>query len=134
MKTLILENGQSQFFLVDRGMGGFLNPPDEAEHNYSISEYERGHNVGSYSLRGAIQQSWIPEEVKNCARTTLFDHPGKDTAEWRAQVEAYFAHCYSPDGKNRSASDCIIDKNDSLPRERSLAYLHIKIFFPNATA
>jgi hypothetical protein len=120
----------SNYYLNNKGMGGFLNPPEQAEHNFSIIEKRGGHEVGSYSLTGAIKESWIPQEVKSIAKQYLNKYPGIITEDWIKEVYKYFRYCYSKDGINRSVSDCIIDKENKEPKKH-LGYLFIKEFDNN---
>ena len=131
MDKFICKENASLFYLrTNDGAGGFLNPENDAEHNYSVVEKRGGHEMGFYSLRGLLSEKWIPEQVKHTARMTLNSHKGKLTDSWIHSVYNYFRHCYSKDGIDRNASNCIVDHTDSLPAENHLAYLFIKSFFP----
>ena len=129
-KTFICKEGASNYYLVSDGQGGFLNPPGDSEHSFSIQEFRGSHNVGSCSLRYAIECDWYPLQVKHAARQCINKHKGNTQDEtWIASVYNYFRKCYSPDGINRNVSDCIITTEFSkYPPEWHLAYLFIKQF------
>jgi hypothetical protein len=135
------------------GMGGFLNPPGDAEHDYSFAEYRGSRSrdyEGAMSLRGALTESWVPAPVKATARRILSEHAGECTEEWLRSVYAYFRSCYSPDGADRNVTRSLIVKPapdgdgyvvgpfgrdgrlDSLPpAEHHLAVLFVREFFPD---
>ena len=128
----ITRQGASNFYLRQSGMGGFLNPPGNAEHLYSISEERGGHEVGSYSLGAAAQSDWLPATVRMRAQRKLEQRPGESSEQWIQSVYNYFRGCYSPDGIDRNASKCIIPKGDhAMPNEWHLAVLHIRQWFPD---
>jgi len=132
---IVAEDG-SWWYLENDGMGGFLNPPEHAEHSYSIM------GNGCYmSLSSAIKESWIPKSVKSLAQKLLAEHPGVITDEWIVSVYKYFRHCYSKNGENRNVSDCVTygkfwdnaeQEKDENP-ERHLGYLFVKQFDPTHT-
>lgn len=107
--------------ILNSGMGGFLNPPGHAEHNWSI-----GDGNGSASLTYALTQPWVSDELKRAIRALLLTNPGTFTPEWEANCYAYFRNCYSPDGVQRNVSGLMSNG----PPEYHAAYLHIKKFFP----
>lgn len=121
---------ETKFIIVNSGMGGFLNPPNHAEHSYGVEEYVNGRSSGSMSLTSALEDVYVSDEVKEEARRLLKENAGEFTEEWEHSCYNYFRNCYSPDGANRKASDCIISKECINP-EYHLAYLHIKSFFPD---
>lgn len=120
------------YIIAHRGMGNFLCPPEHAEHRYSVREYHRGREQGSTALTYALSCSWIPEHIKTSVRELLAKFPGKFTPEWESEVYAYFRHCYSPDGIERSLAKMVVDPSNAIP-ERHLGYLHIREFFPDYT-
>ena len=129
----ICKDGSSSFYMTHESMGSFLNPPGDAEHHFSIREERGGSIVGMYSLRGVINESWIPNSVKSHARAMINSYKKElvPTPEWIASVYNYFRNCYAHENLDRSASNCIVDKTNSLPAERHLAVLHIKEWFPD---
>lgn len=132
MKTFICKVGASNYYLVNDGAGGFLNPPGQAEHNYSVQEYRGGHAVGFMSLSYAAESDYLPSKVKLVARRKLESAQGNPTDEaWIQSVYNYFRNCYSPDGINHNAGDCLIGKD--YPAENHLAYLFIKQYDPEHT-
>lgn len=119
-------------YIVKSGMGGFLNPPNDAEHVFSYHEGPRNNPSCCMSLRAALKESWVSDSSKERIKEILDQHQPQFTAEWEKKVYAYFHSCYSPDGDDRHVGHCIIDATNSLPIERHLAYLHILQFFPDA--
>lgn len=121
-----------KYEIVRDGIGGFLNPPNDAEHTFSLVAKDKlGREVASYSLRAALEANEVPEDMKNHIRALLDECKPVFTEEWEHSVYNYYRNCYSPDGINRNASDCIIDPTNRRPREHHLAYLFIKQFFPD---
>lgn len=113
--------------ILNEGMGGFLNPPGHAEHDFCV-RWEKDY----LCLSHAVTCEYLPANLRQQARELLEKHTGTLTEEWVQQVYKYFARCYSPDGVDRNVSNCIVTKKGSteLPAEYSLAYLHIKQYFP----
>jgi hypothetical protein len=142
MKRFICKDGASNYYLVNEGMGGFLNPPNHPEHTYSIQEFRGGHEVGSYSLTSAARDEYLPALVRGTAKGALKRwQAGEIDIEWMASVYNYFRHCYSRDGINRNVND----KNatvtygkfwDNAEQEQyenpahHLGYLYVKQYYP----
>ena len=132
-RQYITRDNRNAFYLVNHGMGAAFNPPTHPEHFYSIEE--GGRNGGSYSLSYAATCGWLPEEVKDTARRILAGwKPGRPDPAWLDSVYRHFQHCYSPDGMNRNASDCIVygkfwgtaDQEQHANPKRHLGYLFVK--------
>lgn len=130
------ENGES-FYLVGEGMGGFLNPPGDVEHEYGFISYIRNREQSSFSIRHAAQENnHLPTPVRELA-SKLLDENKKLLQSlpvdelWVRSVYNYFRHCYSPDGVERSVSVCKIDPKNNQPPEYHLAYLFIKELYPH---
>jgi hypothetical protein len=154
-KIIGLPGGGRWVLLAGRneGMGGFLNPPGDAEHTYSVAEYRGSRSTEAesmMSLRGALAESWVPEPVKAVARRKLAECKGEATEGWLRDVYRHFRNCYSPDGENRNASDCLIvkaspDGNGFVlgsfgkdgwmaelpPADHHLAVMYVRQFFPD---
>jgi hypothetical protein len=130
-------------YIIDstHGAGGFLNPPQHAEHNYSIIGKERGREVESMSLSYAVTAEYVPAHIRQRAQEILEQNPGVITEEWIISTYKYFGHTYSPDGIERNVSKAIYygkfwgnaDKEKDANPEHHLAYLFIKTFDPNHT-
>lgn len=142
MKKFICKQGASNYYLVSEGMGGFLNPPNHPEHDYSIIECWGGQEVGSMPLSYASTCDYLPGAVRGTAKGILKRwNPQEPDPAWLDSVYNYFRHCYSIDGINRDTSHCITygkfwgnaeqEQNDD--PTHSLAYLHVKEFYPNHT-
>lgn len=118
--------------IVNSGMGGFLNPPNDAEHTWSVQD-GYGSNAGFIALRYALTCDWITEATKIEVRRKLEDNPPVWSAEWEQQVYAYFRNCYSPDGIERNVGRCVVIKGEeSKPAEWHLGFMLIREFFPSA--
>jgi hypothetical protein len=94
-----LEGNQMTKKLVNRGMGGFLNPPTHPEHEWSVIEIERNREVGSMMLTLAAEQSFQPAVDKLAAWVA----PPLDSSEvqdWISQVLGYFKGCYKGQGED----------------------------------
>ena len=119
--------------IVNEGMGGFLNPPGDAEYNWSVRSVRSGRDNYS-SLRYALTEPYYVS-IKADIERKLVENPPQFTTDWEQQVYAYFRNCYSPDGTERNVSVCVITSPwYNCPRFNPrfhLAYLHIKKFFPD---
>lgn len=143
MKKFICKQGASNYYLVNDGMGGFLNPPNHPEHDYSIIECRGGHEVGSMSLSYASTCEYLPGAVRGTAKGILkrWNSQEPDPA-WLDSVYNYFRHGYSIDGirNNVNDKDNIIfygkfwnnaEQEQNADPTHSLAYLYVKEFYPN---
>jgi hypothetical protein len=95
--------------IVNRGMGGFLNPPGHPEHDFSVEFDLRRNpdNRGGCSLSSAIDSEWLHDSVRNVAKALLdawqevklpIDNPS--VREWIFNIMGYFKNCYrNPDMK-----------------------------------
>jgi hypothetical protein len=110
--TRVSITGARGWYLVERGMGGFLDPPGDVEHSYSFEEGPAHNPRSMMSVRGVLNDGndWIPEPVKARASALIEAHHGECTEEWVRSVYAHFRACYSHDGIDRDASRCLIVK------------------------
>lgn len=123
---------KTKFRIAHSGMGGFLNPPNDLEHNYSVVEENiRGTELGSMSLRSALEDENVPDFIKIKIQQMLDENELEFTEEWEHSCYNYFRHCYSQNGINRNANDCVTDSTNTMSPYYHLAYLHIKSFFPD---
>ena len=113
------------FRIVNSGMGGFLNPPGDAEHDWSVETFGRD-GKGGASLRYALKSNYTPENIKQQIRDLIAANPPQLTEEWVRDCYKYFRNCYSLDGQSREISKCVREG----PSEYHLAHLHIIQFFP----
>lgn len=112
--------------------GGFLDPPGSPQHSYEVAEMAGNHRqIGWLSVEAAATEEWVPEATRAACQRLLDTAKVVPSEAWLAQVYSYFANCYSPDGINRNAGDCIIDPEGEIDPERSLAVLHIRQWFPD---
>lgn len=94
--------------IVNKGMGGFLNPPNHPEHDFSVETDLRcrKENRGGMSLSAAVDCDWLDSATRQAARVVLagwerqpIDSP--KVAAWIRQVLGYFKGCY----RNAAAGD-----------------------------
>ena len=92
--------------IVNRGAGGFLNPPGHPEHNYSFSDLKT-----SMSLSRGIESDWLDDSCKEDARNLLDKWETEklplDSApiqDWIHSVLGYFAGCYKGQDKEGNPS------------------------------
>jgi hypothetical protein len=142
MKKFICKSGSSNYYLVNDGMGGFLNPPSHPEHTYSIQEFRGGHEVGSYSLSAAIEYEWMPGAVRGTAKGVLKRwQAGEIDPAWMHSVYNYFRHSYSKDGINTNVNDREnmvtygkfwdnAEQEQYTDPSHHLGYMYIKKFYP----
>jgi hypothetical protein len=118
------------------GSGGFLSPPGHPALTYTVEEYapnQYGDNVqSSGSLEWAAGADYVPVAIRARARGILarYTPPEPPSEDWLAHVYSYFRNCYSPDGVNRNAGDCLIITDGTGDPERSLAVLMVRTFYP----
>lgn len=141
MKRFLARIQGTNYYLVDSGMGGFLNPPGHPEHDYSIHGFRGGHEVESTCLtrclddyyRGAVRGS-----AKGLLKRWEKNRPAIPPREWMIEVYKYFKHCYSKDGINRDVDSCVTygkfwDNAEQEQHENPyhhLGYMFVKSFYP----
>lgn len=70
------------------------------------------------------------DEVDALFEPLPYQHPRVQA--WERDQYSYFRTCYSPDGLTRDVSKCIIDTTNKEQAEHHLAYLAVKIYYPEA--
>jgi len=103
----MIEHGK----IVNSGMGGFLNPPTHPEHRLSVQSKKK--NSFSMSLSAAIDCRYLDDATKQEAKDILDNWkklPLNDITvqDWIHHVLGYFKNCFSPDGVDRNANNCLI--------------------------
>lgn len=136
-KEKICKEGTTTYYLRRKSMGCFLEPVGHPSYFYSIQE-GRGRNAGASSIPFAASCEWMPTEVRKVAQSLLdaYTPPtGQEREAWAKALYAYFRNCYSPDGINRSTTDCIVAAGPGpIPMpEHHLAYLAEKAWYPDTT-
>lgn len=148
------------YYRIDRdgqGAGGFLAPPAHQAHSYVLRGWASKAVATRYGINGCNSISGInyaladefdgSAEVKAQAARIIAESAkavadsAPPSALWVAMVYGYFRNCYSPDGINRNASDCLIWKPKAdatvcptwAKPQHHLAFLTIRQYFPNAT-
>ena len=129
MKKFIIKVDGSNYYLIDEGyvIEGTLNPPNNPEEKFSITEVRGGRRVFIYSLREALNHQQLPEKVREVAQRAIKQHPPQVTEEWVVEVYKKFCRWYSPDGISRKVTDI---RSEGKP-EHNLGYLYVKDFFPD---
>ena len=145
--------------IVKGSMGSFLDPPNSPQRQYRVIGWDRPHRTRepdfSMSLEGALDSDWISEGIKRRIQALYDCADMQPTEEWLSSVYGYFKNCYSPDGKDRNVSNCLIVRlakqqpqregeryrigtfreqpyGDELPDpNKALAVMHIRKFFPD---
>lgn len=110
MMTFITKQGGSRFYLQDTGRAddSFI-PPGHADKLFCILEERNGSDAEQHRLSNMVDADWMPQSVRDVARKTVAEHPGDTQDEnWQRVIYAHFAHCYSRDGSDRSASNCAV--------------------------
>ena len=141
-KRFICKDGASNYYLVNSGMGGFLNPPSHPEHTYSIQEFRGGHECGSYSLSAAASEMYLPAQVRGTAKGVLKRwKAGTPDSAWVHSVYNYFRHCYSKDGVSTNVNNGSTitfgkfwgnaEQEADMPPTHHLGYLYVKSFYPD---
>lgn len=118
-------------YLKKGGQGGALEPPFSKIHEYHISDLKC--QECSMSLNYFFENKDISEEAKSFVREKIgveIIPPIETVMDWVNQVEKYFHGCYSKDGIDRNASNCIFFK-EGMPIENSLAVMFIRKYYPN---
>jgi aryl-phospho-beta-D-glucosidase BglC (GH1 family) len=135
MRRFICKKGASNYYLVNDGMGGFLNPPNHPEHTYSIQEFRGGHECGSYSLGSAAESDWMPGAVRGTAKGVLKRWKiGEPDESWLASVYNYFRHCYRREDGTEVTYGNFWGNAEQEQSENPLnhrAYQFVKQFYPD---
>lgn len=102
--------------IVHSGMGGFLNPPNHPEHNYSVRSVYG--DTFSICLSSAVKETWLNDEVRFEAKKLLQnwkknrpDIKSEEVQEWIFQVLGYFRGCYQGDNGEWDCGKINIDKS-----------------------
>jgi len=117
------------------GCGGFLNPPTHPEHNFSVVSTRKDDffmSLSSAAICGYIIMS-VKEEAQ--AKLDAWVRPDLDSDEiqdWIHRVLGYFNDCYSPDGINRTVTDCLTRNGNpfEVGIHRHLGVLFILQYYP----
>lgn len=99
--------------LVNKGMGGFLNPPDHPEHHFHIQTdlLRREENRGGMSLSHAATSDYLHPDSRNEAKAKLkewektkkpLEH--SSVQDWIHQVHGYFKGMYQGDASKGDES------------------------------
>lgn len=141
MRKFLGKIGSTNYYMVDSGMGGFLNPPDHPEHSYSIEGCRGGHVVEMMSLSSCLDDYYrggVRGAVKAKLKQWEQNRPAVPPHEWVVKVYKYFRHCYSKDGINRGVDDCVTYGKfwDNAEQEQNenpyhhLGFMFVKSFYP----
>jgi hypothetical protein len=136
-ETKIFTYDNEPFYLVNDSMGSFLEPPFSLTYKYSIMYGRRRFENKSmmsidYFLNDMIE---IPKELKDMVRKLLPEVKipeitSPDIQKWICEVRIYFKNCYSKDGIDRSASNCLIINDCTDDINKDLGVMHIREHYP----
>jgi hypothetical protein len=122
--------------IVNRGMGGFLNPPGHPERSFSVETDLQGRpeNRGGLSLSSAIECEWLSLETRSAAARVLkeWSRPwigAEDVQAWILQVLGYFKNCYQSPSGSWNASDLFIGDGDGHEDQHAGVHL-IRKYYP----
>ena len=59
------------YIIHNSGVGGFLNPPNHAEHEYSVRSYTNGRLDGIMSLSTAASESYVWDYLTDTQKQTI---------------------------------------------------------------
>lgn len=84
--------------LINTGMGGYLNPPNHPEHNWSVQTdlHKKRENRGSMRLSYTLTEEWLSIEQKQMIKDKLAEWDKlplthKLVKEWISKCKKHFA-------------------------------------------
>lgn len=123
----------STYRLGSPGVGSFLEPPNHPRYETQSIFTQYGNYPPASQPRLYYRGRGFSdiEEIDKLFKPLPYDDP--KVKLWEEDLYAYFATCYSRDGKTRnvSESDCGI-KPSQRPETYHLAYLAVKERYPDA--
>lgn len=119
--------------IVDGSGGSFLCPPGHPMHLFHIEDGSRKNPNLIAGLDYALEHG--DPKLRASVEALHAKHRPVMSPDWVLMVYGYFHNCYSPDGVDRDASNCVIPKKGDPvpPPEHHLGYLTVKSYFPEAT-
>jgi hypothetical protein len=116
------------------GAGGFMSPPGDPAHLYSIESYSSNRSnarlTGSYSIESDAE--WIPQHIRDRARKILESATRTPSELWIRNVYGYFRNMWTADGRAWSTTDAIKSgRPEGAPIEWHAAVVHVRRHFPD---
>jgi hypothetical protein len=116
------------------GAGGFLCPPGDPSHYFSVEEGPKHDPRQTMSVYAAVDDaaaSHVPADIRDQARTILGKAQRRYPERWIAQVYGYFQSMYVSYSGSRDVNDLISDRTNALPAERHAAVAFIRQYLPD---
>lgn len=123
------------YYVASGSAGSFLEPPYKKCHRYEVVQKHAGNVMSICSI-----DSFKKEFPELAAKVDSIIGEEKQTPideNWKNSVFNYYNNCYSSDGVNSNASDCIIlEEETSLDYKNKyhLAVLFIRKYYPDFIA
>jgi hypothetical protein len=123
----------------NKGAGSFLEPPFSKTHQYGyVAGVDRGNGYQEYgSINSLLESENVPESAKKEIKSIIGEEVkmsinDPSIQDWIHNIMGYFNSCYSPDGVNRSASDCVIIKGSpfEIGIDKHLGVMFIREYYP----
>lgn len=116
------------------GAGGFLNPPGDPAHTYSIQSYSSNRRTarmtGSYALDSTAE--WLPQSIRNQARTILDQAKREPSELWIRNVYGYFRNMWTADGAAwTNVADLSSTRPQGAPESWHAAAVYVRKWFPS---
>jgi hypothetical protein len=122
----------------DGGSGGFMNPPGDPAHTYSVVEYSSSrHNarmLASMNLESAATEDYVPEHIRKRAAEILATATRIPSELWVQSVYGYFRGMYAPNGETWTNAGDLLSAREAdqpYPAEWHAGYVWVKKFFPD---
>lgn len=119
------------------GGGGFLHPPGDPAHAYSIVSYSsnrrNARETGFYGLDSTAE--WLPKHIRDRAREIL-DRASREPSElWIRSVYGYFRNMWTTDGVMwTSVADLVSSRPEDAPADWHAATVYVRKWFPDHEA
>lgn len=116
------------------GAGGFLHPPGDPAHTYSIVSYSsnrrNARETGLYTLDSTAE--WMPQSIRDRAREIL-DHAKTTPSElWIRTVYGYFRNMWTADGVMwTNVVDLASFRPEGAPADWHAATVYVRKWFPD---
>jgi hypothetical protein len=125
-----------RYFKVRRsGQGGFMNPPGDPAHVFSVWEYKgprmTGEPIGMYSIDGLTEDD-VPEMILVEVQAILEKAKRVCSDLWVRNVYGYFRNMWTADGQPWTSADQLISgRPDGAPDEYHAAVVFVRKWFPD---
>lgn len=115
------------------GAGGFMSPPGDSRHMYSIQSYSSNRSnarmTGSYAID--TDAEWIPVSVRERARKILTETSVTESELWIRYVYGYFKNSWTSNGQPWDNVDGLtFARPADAPLDWHAAVVHIRKWFP----